>query len=457
MSSSCRPTVAEIDLGACVHNLRWLRDKVGAIDIWPVVKADAYGHGAVAVATALRAERVAGFCVATASEGRQLRLAGIEQPVLVMVAPSASAPEDGFRMVLEYGLAVGIQDATAGARLADTARELGLGPASVHLKVDTGMGRLGIAPDQVTHLARALADEPTLSFDGIFSNLASADSVADADPGRDFVRQQIEIFDQVCAVLEQEGILPPHRTLANSAGVMHHPESWQGPTFTGVRPGLAIYGASLTPGRGIVDLRPAMRLVTGIMAIRDLPKGVTVGYGMTATTCKDTRVAVLPLGYHDGLPRALSNCGWVSLAGRRAPIIGRVSMDLTLIDLTDVPDARVDDEVIVFGSATGCVRDMPGAAKSGSKGYSDTLAIALSATDELADEADDEIDDEIDGEADVAAGMVPTEADGPAYVSVEEVSEWAQTIPHEVLSRIGSRVPRCYSQGADTVAGGALR
>ena len=169
MPSSCRPTVAEIDLGACVHNLRRLRDKVGAIDIWPVVKADAYGHGAVAVASALCAERVAGLCVATACEGRQLRQAGIEVPVLVMAGLAVSASEDAFRMVVEYGLAAGIQDATVGARLADTARELGIGPASVHLKVDTGMGRLGIVPDQVTHLARALADEPTLSFDGLFS------------------------------------------------------------------------------------------------------------------------------------------------------------------------------------------------------------------------------------------------------------------------------------------------
>ncbi len=444
MPSSCRPTVAEIDLGACVHNLRRLRDKVGAIDVWPVVKADAYGHGAVAVAKALCAERVTGLCVATASEGRQLRQAGIEVPVLVMAGLALSATEDAFRLVVEYGLAAGIQDATVGARLSDTARELGIGPASVHLKVDTGMGRLGIVPDQVTHLARALADEPTLSFDGLFSNLASSDSFADDDPGTDFVRQQIDIFDQVCAVLEQDDILPVHRTLANSAGLMHHAESWRGPTFTGVRPGLAIYGASLNPGKGIGGLRPAMRLVTGIMAIRDLPKGVTVGYGMTATTYKATRVAALPLGYHDGLPRALGNRGWVSIGGRRAPIIGRVSMDLTLVDVTDVPAARVGDEVVVFGN-TEPLAGSPSEAEAESTGYSDTLSIAVAAADGDADEGP------------VEAQTAATETARQACISVEEVSEWAETIPHEILSRIGSRVPRRYSTSAGNDAAEVLR
>lgn len=437
-SSSCRPTVVEVDLAACVHNLRRLRDKVGAIDVWPVVKADAYGHGAVAVARALCTERVTGFCVATATEGRQLRQAGIELPVLVMAGLSGKSADDAFRMIVEYGLAVGIQDATAGARLADTARELAIGPASVHLKVDTGMGRLGIVPDQVTHLARALADEPTLSFDGIFSNLASSDSFADDDPGTDFVRQQVDIFDQVCAVLEQDDILPAHRTLSNSAGLMHHAEAWRGSTFTGVRPGLALYGASLTPGEGIVDLRPAMRLVTRIMAIRDLPKGVTVGYGMTATTYKDTRVAALPLGYHDGLPRALSNRGWVSIAGHRAPIIGRVSMDLTLIDVTDLPAVRVDDEVIVFGRARH-LSDTAAEDKAAAEGYSSTLATAVSAADTVDEVADEDL-------------VAPAAVDRPEYISVEEVSEWAQTIPHEILSRIGSRVPRRYSGAAGTEA-----
>ncbi len=426
MSSSCRPTVAEIDLGACVHNLRRLRDKVGAIDIWPVVKADAYGHGATAVAGALCAERVAGFCVATATEGRQLRQAGIETPILVMAGLAASAPEDAFRTVVEYGLAAGIQDASTGARLADIARELTIGPVSVHLKIDTGMGRLGVLPDQVTHLARALADEPTLAFDGLFSNLASGDSFVASDPGFDFARQQIDILDQVCAVLEQDDILPVNRTLANSAGLMHHAESWRSPTFTGVRPGLAIYGASLTPGKGIVDLLPAMRLVTAVTAIRYLPKGVTVGYGMTATTYRDTRVAALPLGYHDGLPRSLSNRGWVAVADQRAPIIGRVSMDLTLVDVTDVPAVRVGDEVVVFGPAARRPRTDD---EVRSEGYSDTLATAVAAADEDADRPP----------------PAEPEADTTAHVSVEEVSEWAGTIPHEILCRIGSRVPRRYS------------
>ena len=432
MPSSCRPTVAEIDLSACVHNLRRLRNKVSAIDVWPVLKADAYGHGAVAVANALCTEPIAGFCVATASEGRQLRQAGIKVPILVMAGLAISTPEDAFRMVVEYGLAAGIQDATVGDRLANTVRELGIGPASVHLKVDTGMGRLGIDPGQVTHLARFLAGEPSLSFDGLFSTLASSDSFAEADPGTDLVRQQIEIFLQVCATLQQNDILPVHRTLANSAGLMHHPESWRGAMFSGVRPGLAIYGASLTPGKGIVDLCPAMRLVTRVMAIRHLPKGVTVGYGMTATTYKGTRIGVLPLGYHDGLPRTLSNRGSVLIGNHRAPIIGRVSMDLTLVDITGVPTARVGDEVVVFGSterSAGSINEF----EVGSVGHSENLPIVVAAADRAADEAI------------AKAPPAPAETDSRACISVEEVSEWAETIPHEILSGIGSRVPRCYS------------
>lgn len=422
--SACRPTRAEIDLGACVANLRRLRRQVGGKEVWPVVKADAYGHGAVEVARALAAERIAGFCVATASEGRELRHAGIERPILVLSGVASGSAGDGGRIVVEYGLSCAVQDGEGADTLAQASRAAGVGPVSVHLKVDTGMGRFGAVPGEVIELAERVDDEPTLSLDGVFSNLATGDSFEPDDPGAPFARAQAALFVEVCEALQEAGHLPPHRTLANSAAILHHTESWQHEMLSGVRPGLAIYGATLTPGHSPIELQPAMRLRTQITAIRSLPKGVTVGYGMAATTYRPSRIAVLPLGYHDGLPRSLSNRGWVFLRGRRAPIIGRISMDLTLVDVTDFTSAQVGDEVVLFGAGDNAVPDQ----QERETGYAATLATALGAVE-------GEVDDAAHGRARPGRGVV----------RVEEVAAWADTIAHEILSRVGTRVPRVYA------------
>lgn len=407
-----------------MRNLHRLRDRVEHRDIWPVLKADAYGHGAIEVARALAPERVAGFCVATACEGRELRQAGIEQPILMMIGPALDGTEDPCRTVLEYGLSCAVADEDAAERLVSAARTMGLGPVSVHLKLDTGMGRLGVLPDQALALAAAVAENPALSLDGLFSNLASADSIEADDPGTEFAAQQAAIFAQVCEALQEAALLPPHRTLANSAAIMHHPESWEPDIYTGVRPGLAIYGASLNPGQDPVRLLPAMRLCTRIVALRELPKGVTVGYGMTATTYRPSRIGVLPLGYHDGLPRSLSNRGWVFVRGRRAPIIGRISMDLTLVDVTDISAVRSGDEVVLFGGG----EDAPPDQDARESGYAATLAAALAAVDSI--------------DPDPEAGRFGR---GRGPIGVEEVAAWGETIPHEILSRVGARVPRVVS------------
>ena len=373
--SRCRPTWVEIDLAACVHNLRRIRERVNRREVWPVVKADAYGHGAVRVAQVLAREQVAGFCVATATEGRELRQNGIATPILVMAGLNPGGVDDPFAMVVEYGLTAAVPDATTAERLAEAARRMAIGPAAVHLKIDTGMGRIGVSTDHAVSLAAAMRAEPSLSFDGLFSNLATADCYRPDDLGTGLVVAQVEQFRNVCSALEAESNLPKVRTLANSAATCHHPSAWDDMAFTGVRPGLAIYGATLTPEAPRLELRPAMRWMTEIASVRRLPEGATVGYGCATVLPRPSRIAVLPLGYHDGLPRVLGSRAEVLVRGRRAPLIGRISMDLTLVDVTDVTAAAPGDPVVLFGAAP--------AADDGRGGrdttYAETLAAAVGA------------------------------------------------------------------------------
>jgi alanine racemase len=420
--SRCRPTRVEIDLASCVHNLEQLRERLPHREIWPVVKADAYGHGAAKISRLFERERVAGFCVATASEGRDLRLAGISLPILVMSGLAGGGDEDPFRMVVEYGLTAGVPDAVTAENLAAAARELAIGPAAVHLKVDTGMGRIGVSVDQAVPLAAALRAEPNISFDGLFSNLATADSYKHDDPGVEMVQAQVQQFREVCTALEKDANLPPVRTLANSAAIAHHPSSWDELPFTGVRPGLALYGATLTPDSPQMQLHPAMRVVTEISAIRRLPEGATVGYGTDSVLRRPTRVAVLPLGYHDGLPRRSGSQAEVLVRGRRAPLLGRISMDISLVDVTDVTAAAPGDPVTVFGEF---IRDEePGRASE--ETYADSLMAAMGAT------------------ASDSGAVVGAAGRRRRPPRVEEIAAWAGTIPHEVLCRMGERVPRVY-------------
>ncbi len=435
--SRCRPTRVEIDLAACVHNLRRIRERVGRREIWPVVKADAYGHGAVRVAQVLAREQVAGFCVATATEGRELRQNGIATPILVMAGLSPGGPDDPFEMVVEYGLTAAVPDATTAERLAEAARRMAIGPAAVHLKIDTGMGRIGVSTDQAVSLAAAIRAEPALSFDGMFSNLATADSYRSDDPGAALVEAQVEQFREVCSALEAESNLPKVRTLANSSATCHHPSSWDDIAFTGVRPGLAIYGATLTPDSPRLTLRPAMRWVTEIASVRRLPEGATVGYGCVTVLRRPSRIAVLPLGYHDGLPRILGSRAEVLVRGRRAPLIGRISMDITLVDVTDVTAAAPGDPVVLFGAAPASEDESGGRDAI----YADTLAAAVGA---VAGEQKNEPDETLRS---ASSRFTPP--------TVEEVAAWAETIPHEILSRVAPRVPRRYLDSA--ASGGAVR
>lgn len=416
-ASVCRPTRVEVDLDAVVANFREIRRFARGSDVWPVVKADAYGHGAARVVRALRREPLAGFCVATATEGREVRTAGASQPVLVMGGLWEGGAVDAFGLVVEYGLSGTVQDLATAERLAEASREQAIGPASVWLKIDTGMGRLGALPTHAVELAAAVYDDPALSLDGLFSNLATADSTGDTD-GAAYVDEQLEAWRRVCAALEREGLLPRHRTLANSAGALQHPGTREHDSCTGIRPGLALYGATLNSGADPVELRPAMRLVSALGAVRDLPDGAYVGYDLTWRAARDTRVGVLPVGYHDGVPRALSNQGHVMVRGRRAPIIGRISMDLTLVDVTDVPGAREGDEVVLFGPAARAAEP-----ESRDSQFAAMLEATMSAVE-------------------AAPGSGNRHLHGG--IGVEEMAAAAGTIPHEILCRVGARVPRVY-------------
>ena len=401
MRARHRPTTAVIDLGALARNFQRIHERVAPGRIWAVVKADAYGHGAVEVASRLAVEGCEAFAVATVDEGAELREAGIEQEILVMggIEPlesdhesaavggaerDGSAAETAAEIASRHSLTVAVWNPEAAEALAAAARDSGQAPVPVQLKVDTGMGRLGVPAEEAPDLARALECTEGVRFDGVFSNLASSDA-APGEPGHDHTCTQVERFERLCDALSAEGLSPPHRHLANSAGIMQHPDSWDADWCTGVRPGLTLYGASLTVGRDPVPLEPVMALGSAVAAIRELPEGWPLGYGAVRRTEKDSRIAVVPVGYHDGWPRTLSGNAEVVISGQRAKVVGTISMDLTLVDITAIPEVRSGDPVVLIGSS---------------------------------------------GEA--------------ASIRAEEVASWADSIAHEILCRLGARVPRRF-------------
>ncbi len=331
-----RPTWAEIDLDALVENLAAVRKQVGSSGILAVVKANAYGHGAVPVARALERHGVAAFGVALPEEGVELRRAGLRSPILLL---GGCTPEQAG-LVLEHDLepAVYRLDQLQALSAAASSREC---KARVHLKIDTGMSRLGIDIADVPSFAAALVALPRLEVAGIFSHLAVAEV-----PGDRFTDRQLALFRGALEALASAGIRPPSVHLANSAAMLDHPPTW----LTVVRPGLALYGYSPGPREPSIPLRPALSLHSRVIFLRELLPGATVGYGRTFRASGPVRIATLAIGYGDGLPAQLGNCGHVLLRGCRAPIVGRVNMDLTTIDVTRIPPAAIGDRVVLCGA-----------------------------------------------------------------------------------------------------------
>ena len=336
-ADSVRPTRAEISLGHLRHNLSELA-RVAQVPIWSVLKADAYGHGAKAVARTLERAGSAGICVALIEEGIELREAGIQIPILIMGGHYTGAwPE-----LLRHSLTPVLSRQDQIESLAEEVRERG-GPAfGVHIKIDTGMARLGVPMHELRPFASALSSCRELRLDGVMTHFASAES----DP--EFVARQLALFEQGTQLLGQAGLSVRQRHAANTAALLGHPAA----RLDLVRPGIGLFG--LAPGiRGAAQLRPVMRVRSEVISLRSLSAGASVGYGATFRATSDTRIATIPMGYGDGLSRALSNRGQVLVRGRRAPIVGAVSMDLTSIDVSGVPGVEIGDEVVVLGAQSG--------------------------------------------------------------------------------------------------------
>jgi alanine racemase len=385
-ADAVRPTRADINLEAIRHNLRVVRKHAGTARVWAVLKADAYGHGAPAVARTLeRDRRVDGFCVALLEEGIELREAGISAPVLLMGGHFGNAHEE----VIARGLVPVVHDVEPIAAVARLVRAgIASGPIDVHLKIDTGMARLGVTMQALPALAARLAEYPEVRVRGLMTHFACAEDAGDVETA-----EQIARFEEATALLRRHGVNLDVRHAASSAALLRGQA-----LFDAVRPGISLFGVSPRVGGAgggpstpiSHELKAVMRVRTEIIAVRSLEAGAPVGYGATWRAPGSARVATLPMGYADGLSRQLGNRGHVLVRGKRAPIVGAVSMDMAMIDVTAVEGAAVGDEVVVLGAQDGPL--------------------------------------------------------GRDAISANELAERAGTIPWEILTSISRRVPRFYRE-----------
>ena len=341
-----RRTRVEIDLQAVVGNAEAVR-RVCGTSLYAVVKADAYGHGAVAVARALADAKAAqGFCVSLVEEGVALRDAGITAPILVM-GPSQVGGEDEMVAAKLTAVISSDEELAALAHVANARRE----PVDAHLKVDTGMGRLGISVERSAELAKT-AGQNGIRIVGLMTHFANADTDEPGD-GESLTRQQLARFAEADRMVTAAGARVKMRHAANSSGALAFPEA----RFDLVRCGIALYGngrwAEHEAGIAPHQVTQAMRLVTAVAQIRRVPVGASVGYGALWRAPRDSRVAVLPCGYADGLPRRATGHAQTAIRGVRVPIIGRISMDIALADVTDIPDVAVGDAAVLLGRASG--------------------------------------------------------------------------------------------------------
>lgn len=363
-SSGGRWAEARVDLGAVAHNVAVLRAAVAPSAVWAVVKADGYGHGAVPVARAALQAGAEGLCVALVQEGVELRDAGIDAPVLVLSEQPLSQLGD----LVAHRLLPTLYSAPAVDAMAAAAVAGGRVGYPVHVKVDTGMHRVGAAPAEIPALVHSVvAHEPTLRLAGLFTHLAVAD-----DPDDPFTSSQLERFAAVRAAIGED---PPYVHAANSAGALAHPAA----RLDFVRAGIAVYG--IEPGDGVAawctELRPALSLVSRVSYVKRVAAGERISYGLTHRFERDTTVATVPLGYADGVPRRLANApGLVLVGGRRRDIAGVVTMDQLMLDCGDDPVA-VGDEVVLLGTqGDERVRAEDWAARLGTIGYEIVCAIS---------------------------------------------------------------------------------
>ncbi|MEE8345760.1 MAG: alanine racemase, partial [Dehalococcoidia bacterium] len=327
-----RPLCAEIDLDAFAYNVAALKRQANPAVMVAVVKANAYGHGAIAVArAALEAgsERLAVICV---DEGEQLRQGGITAPILVM----GHSPVSDARRIVELKLTPTVNDLEMGRALAREAEIAGV-RQPLHLKLDTGLNRYGTTPQEIVSLAEALREMRSLEVEGIFTHFASAD-----EGDKRFTLDQYSVFRAAAEKLPWIRV----RHVSNTATLLDRPEM----SLDMVRPGIGMYG--LYPSQNVsrsLNLRPVLRLTSRITRLTSLTPGDSVSYGRTWRASRPSTIGLVMCGYADGLPRSLSNRGSMLVRGRRVPIVGRVCMDMCMVDVTDVPEVEVGDEVMIIG------------------------------------------------------------------------------------------------------------
>src|SRR5271169_2095122 len=344
--ANLRPTWAEVSLPTLRQNFRALRDHVApAATVCAVVKAHAYGHGTVECARALEREGAKWFGVTSTDEGLALRDGGIAGSILLMTGFWRGDEE----LVIENELTPAVWQREHIERLERAAERLRKDAVRVHLKVDTGMARLGASFDELPQLLGMLRAAKHVKVEGMFSHLASAE-VADSPQ----VADQMARFDRAAALAKQNGLAPAYLHIANTSAIATRPKAW----MNFVRPGIALYGyqlPSVLDGKSFdLPVRPVLSWKTRIFSLRDVGAGQAIGYSGAYVTPGPARIAALPVGYADGLSRKLSSRGRVIVHDQYAPIVGNVSMDITLVDVTGISGAEIGTEVIILGQSEHC-------------------------------------------------------------------------------------------------------
>jgi alanine racemase len=369
-------TWAEVDLDALAANIGSYRRHVGkGVEIIAVVKANGYGHGAVMVSRAALAAGASRLAVHRLEEGIELRQAGINCPILIMgYTPVANAA-----LVVAHQLTATVTTREFAEALSTRAET----PIPIHIKVDSGMGRFGLLPGEAAEFTTGLSDLQSIKIEGIFTHFATADAL-----DKSYMRQQLTAFKGVLAELESRGLKIPVRHACNSAAAMNLPEAH----FEAVRLGLSLYGmVPSSEWSPPFALQPVLSLKSRVVRLRTLAAGSGIGYGRTYVTKEPTRVALLPVGYGDGYHRLISGRGAVLLKGKRAPILGRVSMDQIVVDVNAIPGVQIEEEATLLGG------------------------------------------------------------EGSAAISAEEIAGWAQTINYEITTSILPRVAMLYRRNGAIV------
>jgi alanine racemase len=379
-------TWVEVDLDAIAHNVRSIKNYVGSkVELIAVVKANAYGHGAVPVAHTVLQNGATRLAIYRLTEGIELRQAGLTAPILILGYTLPSEAE----AVVHWNLTPTVNEHAQAQALSAAAARHGK-RLPIHVKVDTGLGRFGLLPEEVVPFCQAVVALPWLELEGFYTHFAVADEPGESSQA--YTHHQLDVYLAALGTLVAHGITVPLRHTAHSAALLKLPASH----LDAVRPGIALYGLSpFANSSSPIPLHPALTLKSQVIRLRTLPAGASIGYGRAFITQRPTKIALVPVGYGDGYPRLLSNQGQVLIHGRRAPILGRVSMDQIVVDVSAIPGVEQHDHVVLLGHQT--------------------------------------------------------EPWGQTALPAEEVAAWAKTINYELITGLLPRVPRIYLSGGQPI------